>query len=418
LFGVTIYYSGQAKNNLSAAFGKHLAAYASDIRFRDRNAAALPPSAESEVFFLNASDVAKDAPPPTADSLRYFGRGLSQEQAAALATSKAASLIGFRLAPKNLWRDLRTAHRAIMAFAEETGGYIWDGESREAFTPASFRARRLDPWKSEVPDVTPHYKIHLYRNNDYLRAVTVGMIKFGLPDLVVQETVQGENEAVGSMIQLLAQRLAEAPARINKGAFDLRIADVREPVLRESIAGSLKSGGTGELPLCLYSAKPDKGDADNFLIEIGFERMPGRDRHAQRHALLAKGFGMSSREILPAQRGDVALEQASRKARSQLPSIKSVFAKGLAPGERILLKAPFGVGRDTEYMWVEASRWGADGSILGLLMNDPKGIANLHAGQEVRIKESDVYDYIRVYPDGRREGNETGRILQERASGR
>src|SRR5687768_1263231 len=127
LFGVTIYYSGQAKNNLSAAFGKHLAAYASDIRFRDRNAAALPPSAESEVFFLNASDVAKDAPPPTADSLRYFGRGLSQEQAAALATSKAASLIGFRLAPKNLWRDLRTAHRAIMAFAEETGGYIWDG---------------------------------------------------------------------------------------------------------------------------------------------------------------------------------------------------------------------------------------------------------------------------------------------------
>ena len=43
----------------------------------------------------------------------------------------------------------------------------------------------------------------------------------------------------------------------------------------------------------------------------------------------------------------------------------------------------------------------------------PFHIPELHAGQVVKVRQKDVFDYIRSYADGREEGNETGKILQK-----
>jgi uncharacterized protein YegJ (DUF2314 family) len=50
--------------------------------------------------------------------------------------------------------------------------------------------------------------------------------------------------------------------------------------------------------------------------------------------------------------------------------------------------------------------------VIGLLENDPAEVVNLQAGQLVDVKEEDVFDYSRYYPDGHHEGNTTGEIIK------
>jgi uncharacterized protein YegJ (DUF2314 family) len=61
-------------------------------------------------------------------------------------------------------------------------------------------------------------------------------------------------------------------------------------------------------------------------------------------------------------------------------------------------------------MWVEVTEWKGR-RIRGLLKNEPFDIPGLHGGQIVQVQEEKVFDYIRRYPNGKEEGNETGRII-------
>lgn len=63
-------------------------------------------------------------------------------------------------------------------------------------------------------------------------------------------------------------------------------------------------------------------------------------------------------------------------------------------------------------MWVEITVWQGN-TIKGLLKNEPYRIPSLHGGQIVQVKQEDVFDYMRSYPDGRIEGNQTGTIIQK-----
>jgi uncharacterized protein YegJ (DUF2314 family) len=62
-------------------------------------------------------------------------------------------------------------------------------------------------------------------------------------------------------------------------------------------------------------------------------------------------------------------------------------------------------------MWVEITAW-EGANIKGMLKNEPFNIPSLHGGQVVKVRQEDVFDYIRYYPDGRKEGNETGAIIE------
>jgi len=106
------------------------------------------------------------------------------------------------------------------------------------------------------------------------------------------------------------------------------------------------------------------------------------------------------------------LLEESRKEKAKLPELRKAFNNGLAPGENILLKAPFQTpDGGQEWMWVEVTKWEND-KVKGLLENTPDKIPTLHAGQAVEINEKDVFDYIRHYADRHQEGNTTERILE------
>ena len=356
-------------------------------------------------------NVEKEYPPPSIEELQYFGRGLSEEQAKRLQKSKQALILDFAHPSEQVWVALRTANQLVEQLARETGGFIWDEETREVFTPDAWEERRLGTWTAGVPAIKTQTTIHAYKKDEFVRAITLGMKKAGLPDVVVEEFDWSSESQVGNLINIFCQAMAEGAPLNVPGPFTIDLKNIKDPTVREAQLKSLKKNATGVGYLQLKTAVADEGDPENRLVELAFDRYVGRDSQAKRESLIGCFFGVEDQTA--AIHHNEELLEASRKAKSQLPQLNSLFNAGLKPGELILVKAPFRTRTGgNEWMWVEVSHW-KNRSIRGTLENDPELVPDLHAGEVVEIREEDVFDYIHKYPNGRVEGNTTGEIIQK-----
>jgi len=356
-------------------------------------------------------EVQKQYAPPDMQSLQHFGRGLTREQAEQLQKSHLAYIMDFAHGKAHVWQGLRTANRIAEALARETGGVLWDEETREVFTPDEWHRRRVETWTGGVPDVSNHITVHAYKSDEYVRAITLGMSKFGLPDVLLDDFSWSLSRTMGHLINLFCQSIAEGAVIERPGEYELDIRKVQNREVREPQIKSLKSNATGIAQLVLKEGIREEGDPENLLIEIDFDRYPGRDVHAKQEEMLASLFG-SEDSITPVNHS-AELLAASRRARTKLPILRKAFAAGLNPGEFILVKAPFKTpDGGQEWMWVEVTAWEGN-NIKGLLKNEPYNIPTLHGGQIVKVNQEDVFDFIRRYPNGMNEGNETGAIIQK-----
>ncbi|MHB0969711.1 MAG: DUF2314 domain-containing protein [Thermoanaerobaculia bacterium] len=362
-----------------------------------------------QLALRHVSDPAGEYAAPDPEGLRYFGRGLDAEQAAALQTASQVLVLDFAFPSADVWKLARAANETALAAAEASGALLWDEETREMFTPAAWRAARIDTWNETVPVLADHITIHTYMNGDYARAITLGMAKFGLPDVVVEELTWSTSRAAANMINAVCQSVAETGRFTVTGEYDLALESIRNPEARASQLENPGEGATRLAQLRFEMVKPEEGDPQNRIIALRFDRHQGHDPHAQQAAALGALYG-STDSVIQVQHTD-ELRAASESARNQLPALALAFRAGLAPGEYIQLKAPFATtSGGTEWMWVEVTSWKGS-KIEGLLRNDPVEIPKLHSGQKVTISEDDVFDYIHIYPDGHEEGNTTGPIL-------
>ncbi len=358
-------------------------------------------------------DVARNYPAPTPESLKYFGRGLDAGQAKAVQTAPRALVLTFVHPAAQAASRLHLAQQFALELAQARDALIWDEDTRELFTPQAWSAKRLAHWQGDLPDVSQQIVIHAYENQGKVRAVTLGMGRFGLPDLVVQDSVWSLNRSLSNAVNLLAQQLGEGSRPDARGVVALRAAGLRHGGARARFGQELLAGAKGEGTLRLLEAAPQEGDAENALLALEFDQNPGRDTTQRQTGFLAALFGAQPSEVV-VRKNDDALLAASARARSRLPALQAAFAKGLAPGEYLMFKAPFAVGDGgTEWMWIEVTAWRGD-RIDGMLRSDPRYIKNLTAGQIVRVRQADVFDYLRVFPDGRTEGNETTAVLKQR----
>ena len=237
------------------------------------------------------------------------------------------------------------------------------------------------------------------------------MARFGLPDLVVNDSVWSLNRPLGSTINALAQQLLEEGPPDNNGAINLKIGNLRHGAVRKVLSESILSGGKGEGKVRLLEATPEAGDPDNTLAALSFDAYPGRDITERQTNFVIAVFGAQPDEVVYI-RDDAALRAASARARAQLPTLQKAFQNGFAPGEHLLVKAPFTTsdGRK-EWMWIEVTEW-TGSQIKGMLRSDPRHVLGLKAGQMVGARQSELFDYLRVFPDGRTEGNETSHLLK------
>lgn len=350
-----------------------------------------------------------DFPVPDADQLQYFGRGISKEQVASVAASVSAWHLVFAYPARQAGSALAIADRSVLELARLADALIWDSETRLMYSPDAFASEFVD-----VPDagdnVIRQTTIHAYQDEDYVRAVSLGMSKFGLPDLVIEEMSWATQSQLGWLMVGIAQQLVEGAEPDAAGMFAFDAAAIRNAQVREKVHADPIGEATFKGQFRLVTVAPDEGDADNALLAIGFDAYAGNDDFARQDAAAAQIFGWHD-EIKRIEHND-ELTAASAAARLQLPRLRHDFEAGLEPQEYIQVKAPFPTSSNgREWMWVEITRW-EDDVIHGLLRNEPFDIPDLHAGQKVEVDPDEVFDYLRLFADGREEGNSTGAVIE------
>ncbi len=346
--------------------------------------------------------------PPSADSLQYFGRGLSADDERAVVTSRAVTVLEFVGPAANASDQYPKTLSIVRDLARELGGYVWDDETRNLFTLESF-APRAAGFENGIPNIAAHVSLHMYRDGELIRIVSLGMVKFGLPDVVVEEVSGASSNSMGNLVNVICQTLVERPGLGTDGALHLSLHAIRNEAAKRSFSDTIDNA-KGELDVTLVPVAPKEGDADNRLLELVF---PGDDQKRQeRHqAALSQFFG-SSDKITRVQH-DEKLLAASARAKKKAFALRERFANGAPLKEMLHVKAPFATPDEgQEWMWVEVITWKGD-AIHGILDNDPFDIPTLKAGARVDVRADDIFDYIWTKADGTKEGNETGTILQQ-----
>jgi uncharacterized protein YegJ (DUF2314 family) len=405
-FELAVYLPARPPRDPLAAVDELLAGEFADLRRVETEPEG---KRDPEVRVRMETDVPGRYAPPDDDSLERFGHDLTGTHRATLRGAKQALVLRFALPRAQVFTAGRRASALVAELGARTDGVVWDEETREAFAPAAWKAQRVDEWTEEVPDLSRHTVIHAYRNGEYVRAITLGLRKFALPDLVVQESPWSSNRHVGTLLNLATQRLAEGGTIGAGGELRLRLADIRSRPVRSHVTAD----GNGEALLVLRSAPLEDGDPENRLWAVSFDRDPGIDVHSRMEHALSTFFGATD-DIRHVTHDDAILA-ASARARDRLPALHDAFAKGLEPGEILMVKAGFAKpDGDQEWMWVEVTSWKGT-TINGLLQNDPFEVPDLHAGQKVTVAQRDVFDYLLKRRDGTVEGNETGALIEARA---
>lgn len=357
----------------------------------------------------------KEFPVPESSYFQHAGRGLSPKDIEAIQATSRATVLTLIIPRERIWPAARSFTEFVHAFAVKTGAFIWDSATRECFSVAEWRERRLDTWPAEdlVPNLSAHFTIHLYRAEDDSprnRAITLGMEKFALPDIVIERLIRSNGRNAGNLINLVSQSLAENPTILDGSRHIVRIDDLKHKGARDSQKESLFDGATEQITLGLVEATPREGDPDNRLIELRFHHASGRDEDEQQEAAFSGIWG-SRDSIQYVEHTDDVLA-ASKRARSRIPELRQLFEKGLPPGSRLMLKSPFKHDKGNEWMWAEVIRWPAEGKVEAILQNTPFHVNELTAGSRVKFDQDLIFDYILYQPDGTMEGNETSKAFE------
>jgi uncharacterized protein YegJ (DUF2314 family) len=370
--------------------------------------------AQPERMFVHAfvqEHVKKEYAPPDLGSLRYHERGLTSDQEHALQQCDRALILSFVHPKKYVWTGLHNSDAIVDELVRRTGGLAWDEETREMYSSEAWHKRRVAAWLRKVPDVPNETVIHAYDDESSMRAVTLGMSKMGLPDIMINFSGWSSESQIGDVINIFSQSLAEGEMMPAKGDFKLDLFALKNSQFRDDQLKSIKGKGIGVGCLSVEPGKWEEGDAKNRLIQLGFDRYPGSDPDARQESMISSFFGAED-SISHIDHSDELLA-TSTKAKAKLPDQQKAFAAGLEPGEYIEVKAPFRTeDGGNEWMWVEVTKWKGD-VIEGVLQNDPEKVRGLRAGQRVKVHQQDVFDYLHHFSDKRTEGNTTGEIIRK-----
>jgi uncharacterized protein YegJ (DUF2314 family) len=341
--------------------------------------------------------------PPDVAALEYIGRGLNSKDIAAVQTTQEALLVDISL----LQKDGATQHREVMKLmaelATKTGGILWDESTRELYSQDAWVARYAD-WDLDSQEIWSLFTIHSYRDGELFRLLTLGLEKFGLPEIAVRDVSSGDAVGMSSLINLVVQTLRSGATVDEHGVLSVDTL---------SVPGSWKilDGGLGTANVTLAIGTRLEGDADNQLWEIVFPDGPDSEAQIRQQALLQQLFGATD-ELVQGKHDD-ELELASSRGLAKLATLKTEFQRDWPVGDTLLVKGPFETDEGgNEWMWIEVVSW--KGNVLkGILQNKPFLVRELKAGARVESKFELLFDYRRHHADGTISGNETGAILSQ-----
>ena len=237
------------------------------------------------------NDVGNRYTPPDLQYIGYFGHGMTREQALAVQDSEQALVIDIGYPARLTETAFPQAMALMAAIAAQHDSLIWDEASREVFTPEAWREERIETWNDGIPDARDHIAIHAYKNGEYVRAITLGMEKFGLPDFVVNDFPWSSERSMASLINLVTQTLLEGGDFNDDFSLDIDVSTLKHDRVREELLASLLENADPSLNLQLAPEEPEEGDPNNFILAIQFDTAAGSTLQEKQEALLDGLFG-------------------------------------------------------------------------------------------------------------------------------
>jgi len=355
-------------------------------------------------------------PRPPMELLRAMGLGELEDRRLEAATHLV--LIQAFDAPGMAPAGLVCARSAAYVAAAALGGVVFDP-----------RCRRVVPIDFYDEPLNPEQPVVLAREVAVLLSIgrkglgwgtTVGMRKFGLPELEVRDVPPGLCSQVPWFMYSVARRLLVRLSEYCEQAGGLISVFRMEPTLRVTFGDGMRANGGDE------DATPPEGARGWTEVSISYSRGRG-DRDDFLRIVAPRATRQSHGEWLYAAledlRGGVdptlrvkaeseAMAEAHRKALETLPDVARRFRLGLPVGHTLFVKHGFPVNDELrEFMWIGVTEW-AGGTVRGRLSNAPSSRRDLRAGQLVTIREDEVFDWMIVWPDGFVEGGFSQQVVQ------
>jgi hypothetical protein len=319
------------------------------------------------------------------DAAFLAGHGIGVDRPEALAESRQVVLAWFAAPAGQARATLSAAHAAFARAADSAHGWVEDLDTQRVYGATAWRALDADgprePWF--VVDDGPG-------EGGARRLVTRGLRRFGQVELVVEAVAPDAIADAAAMVDALAE------------------LGVARPTGAHRLDGPVVTG-----VVTLTRAEAREGDPDDPLAAIAFAgSVTPPAEPAEAPAAPGEALRRGEAPPPPQEPAPRDLGEARAKARASLVGpVREAFAKGLPPGARLLVKAPFTTGRGgREFMWVEVTRWTGD-TLEGTLVNAPWDVPGLSRGDLVRVAIGDAFDYLLERPDGSRDGNGTAAFL-------
>lgn len=358
----------------------------------------------SNVFIDIENGISEESAPPDVFYLNYFGYGLSDQQKDDLQSAKQIVNLVFFCDQASLTETVTKANDLFDKITDKEI-VIWDWEAREAFTQTVWKEARTI--SKDGLDLTKQIGIHFYDEGEHCRIITLGMSKFGLPDICINDLACSGGESAYALVSLVAQTLLEKNKIGKDGKLSLNIDEIKNASCRSNFLENMHDDGTKKGVVILKEDKMKEGDPYNVIMALQFK---SKNPQVEQDELLKSIFGFED-ELVLTDHNDELLE-ASNNAKKRIPELKTIF-ENPETNTVLLMKFFFSDGNDDgEWMWVEIKKWKGN-KTTGLLQNEPYVVKNLKSGQMVTNKVDGMFDYILYHPDGTEEGNETGKILMK-----
>lgn len=296
---------------------------------------------------------------------------------------------------------LRALAAAALAVARERHGWVYDPVVNHGYTAAQF--------EKHVPrdpvDVEKQIDIHgVMGDNEQPFLDTLGMVKLGLPELRVSAVASGQLSSMATLINATAQAMLARDIDV-PSTVDIDMATLPGEWHLDRIRAR---GGSGHVRWKVrWTTDPDSGDDEIELVPAAGSGAEGA------YALLDDCLGKQPDHTTEHDKDDPELIAAAVKARAELQRRRPHYARGVPPGERLSVKAPFREAGTTEWMWVDVVSWKGD-LFEGSLDNEPERVKNVKLGQTVRVKLADVADFIAHAADGSTSGGYSVEVLNRR----
>jgi uncharacterized protein YegJ (DUF2314 family) len=360
-------------------------------------------------------------PTPPPEMVRYMGLDELTERR----LEKATHVVGIFCPelPRAPFFGYWLALAAAKATAERYSGAVFD--------PGMLKVLKATEAEEGLPEdglvrVARHMMVPQSRGNrGLLWTTTKGLSKFGLPELEIKDAPSDLSTQLMLMINGVAGHLIKQlwEQSIESEPGKLTLVVDREPSITlkdiERAFGeepsNIHENALGQTRVRL-EFHPGKRGHDSFLTIL-----PPSASHEKRgewlHGACADLFG-SADTLRNVSSDSEAMEAAHMEAVSRLPSIRQRFHEGLSIGQILYVKYGFplpGTDDGHEYMWCVVNTWRGD-RLSCTLANDPVNCPDLRPGQNVDLREDQIFDWMLSGPGDHTEGAYTTRVVERDGS--